>query len=461
MPLTVSQANGQYVVNGVTRDPSVTSPLGRAYFQVGPHLLGYDDNFAEPVIVRAYYDPLQDPGAVRAAARGAVQYIGYLQFMRLSFRGTPIPPDVYGGRLADRAPYTYGDDLRFVDFMGPSDAQLRGIYTPFYPYNALLINGDLTANSDFFYHPLENGSLRTPAVLGTGQSLAASLFGEISPGLSTPADVAKCLTPGNQILLLSPSESDLAQSEAYRIALNSLETTPLPSAPTAGAPLAGLDETQVAAQVIGDYVLLTLPDPEDLGDTVVISTQPRDGGGTDVVVHLISDYDLEGMTGDAARAALWRIREYQLDQGLVDAEDLDDAPSAGRGRSGLLTPPFRFSPGEFALELRYWTLAVAVTSIGARGRLSRYTLSGFTWSAMFQFDEDTGSMDFAAIRQPQLIDNYALTPGLRAFSRARDSMLAADQDIDTSNFTKAAMRRDNFGGGSKLRFVDASGNDLT
>jgi len=457
MALTVSSVNGQYVVNGITRDPSVTAPLGRAYFTAGPHLLGFDDNFAEPVIVRAYYDPSRDPTAQLVYSRNAVQYAGYLQFMRLSFRGTPIPPEVYGGKLADRAPYVYGRDLRFLDFMGPADASLREIYTPFYPYNALLTR-DIRNNSDFFYHPLDNGSLCSAASLGPTQSMAASLFGEIAAGLVTPEDLGPFLTDDKVILVLSPTPGQLAQNEPYRLALNSLETTALSSAPADGPPLAGIDESQIEAQVVGDSVLLTLPDPENLGDTLVIGTRPGTGGGTDVVVHLLTDYDMAELLYDAGRDALWRIREYQVDQGLQDAMDLDTAP-AGLGQSGLNTPPFQFTPGEFALELRYWTIAVAINLVGRR--LTRYMLSGITWAALFQYDEDTGLMNLAAIRRPSLVDGYTFTPGIRAFETALRSMDTAGASIDTSNFTKAAMRRDNFAGGSKLSFVDDSGTPIT
>jgi hypothetical protein len=445
MALTVSSLNGQYVVGGITRDTNVTAPLGREYYRVGPHLLGFDDNFAEPVIVRAYYDPTQDPVAALVYSRNAVEYVGYVQFMQLSFRGTPIPPDVYGGKLADRAPYVYGRDLRFLDFMGPADASLRGIYTPFYPYNALLAN-DIRTNSAFFQHPLPNGSLCSPGNLGTTQSLAASLFGEIAPGLVTPADLASVLTQDNQILVLSPTQQSLAQQEPYRIALNTLEGTDA---------LSGLDESQVAAQLIGDYVLLTLPDPEDLGDTLVISTAPGNNGGTNVVVHLLSDYDMADLFYNAGRLALWRIRQYQVDRGLVDSTDLSmdlDQTPAARGRSGLYTPPFRFSPVEYAVELKYWTAAAAVNTVG--NRVTRYLLSGITWSALFQYDEDTGLMNFSTIKAPRLFDGYQLGPALSAFDNAKRSVNTASARIDTSNFTKAAMARDNFAGGSKLSFIN-------
>lgn len=454
MTLRVASASGQYVVGGITRDPEVTAPLGRAYFQQGAHLLGFDDNFSEPVIMRAYYDPTQDPVVSIAWSRNTISYIGYMQFMRLSFRGTPIPPDVFGGKLAEREPYVFGRDRRFLDFMGPADAKLRGIYTPLYPYNALLTHS-ITSNSDFFYHPLDNGSLCAPGNLGTTQSLGASLFGEISPGLVTRKDVQAVLNDGNLILVLSPSPSELAQSEPYRLALNSLENQALTSAPDDGPPLAGIDESQIEAQVIGDYVLLTLPDPEDLGDTLVIGTKPRDGGGTDVAVHLLSDYEMADLFYDAGRDALWRIREYQIDQGMQVSTDI--ATDGGRGLSGLNTPPFRLTADEFAFELRYWTAAVAINVRGSQ--LSRQILSGITWAALLQYDEDTGLMNFAAIRRPRPLEGCSLTIGLRAFDSALKS--SASASIDTSNFTKAAMRRANFAGGSKLSFVDESGTPLT
>ncbi len=463
MALTVTQAGGQYVVNGITRGTGVSAPLGRQYFQVGAHYVGFDDNFAEPVIVRAYYDPTQDIAARRAVARGMLEWIGYMQFMRLSFRGTPIPPDVYGGRLADRTPYVVKDgDQRFLDFMGPAQARLREITAPFYPYNAMLVTAT-SDNSKFFSHPLPNGSLWSPDTLdalGASQSMAASLFGEVCVGLVTAADLEPYLSDGNLVLRLSPSAQDLAGNEAYQLAWNYLTTTPLPTAPAAGPPLAGLDKSQVAAQLIGDYVLLTLPDPENLGDTLAVSTSPRTGGtgGTDVLVHLLSDYDMEGLFAQAGREALWRIRDYQLGSGTVDSEDLPDAAPSGLGRSGLYTPPFAFTPSEFILELRYWTVAVAVIKT-LEGTLRSLALSGFSWAAMFQFDEDTGSLAFTAVRQPEFVGGFNLSPPLRAFRTAMTQ--AAGASIDTSNFTLAAMRRDNFAAGSKLSFVDGSGRALT
>jgi hypothetical protein len=448
--LTVQQSGGQYVVSGVTSDPSVTAPLGRVYFTAGPHIIGFDDNFAEPVLVHAYYDPAKDGAVTRARLRGTLDYVGYVQFMQMNFRGSPIPPDVYGGRLADRMPYVYGNDLRFVDFMGPAQANARSIVTPFYAYNAMLVNGNIRQNSDLFYHPLENGSLWSPEALGAGQSLVASLAGEICVSLATPADLAPYLTADNQLLVLTPSAEDLASTEPYRLALNSLESTPLPGQDTPA--LAGLVEAQVAAQMIGNYVLLTLPDPENFGDTLVISTAPGLSGGTNVVVNQLTDYDMEDLFGYSGRLALGRIRDYQAAQGLIDSADmmqLDAAPPS-RGHSGLFTPAYSFAPTDVVLELRYWTAAVSVGT-SFTGRLFRHLLSAVTWTAQFQFDEDTGALSFSAVTQPTVTTDCPVTRAFLSFSRAKKQYASAT--IDTSNFTLAAMRRDNFGAGTKLRFV--------
>jgi hypothetical protein len=448
--LTVQQSGGQYVVSGVTSDPSVTAPLGRFYFTAGPHVIGFDDNFAEPVLVHAYYDPAKDGAVTRARLRGTLDYVGYVQFMQMNFRGTPIPPAVYGGRLADRMPYLYGDDLRFIDFMGPAQANARTIVTPLYAYNALLVNGNIRQNSDLFYHPLENGSLWTPQTMGPGQSLVASLAGEICVSLATPADLAPYLTPYNQLLVLTPSAQDLASTEPYRLALNSLETTPLPSQTI--PPLAGLNEAQVAAQMIGNYVLLTLPDPENFGDTLVISTAPGSNGATNVVVNQLTEYDMEDLFGYSGRMALGRIRDYQAAQGPIDSADLirPDAAPPGRGHSGLFTPAYSFAPTDVVLELRYWTAAVSV-STSVTGRTFRHLLNAVTWTAQFQFDEDTGALAFSAVTQPTVTTNCPVTSAFLAFRRARRQY--ANATIDTSNFTLAAMRRDNFAAGTKLRFV--------
>src|SRR3954469_4952115 len=110
MTLTPVRVDDYWYVTGVTSDASIQAPLGRQQFTVGAHRIGFDDRFAEPVIVRAYYDPDADRNAQRLKARPSwdkVDYIGYMQFVELCFDGVRIPPEVFGGRLADRKPYAH------------------------------------------------------------------------------------------------------------------------------------------------------------------------------------------------------------------------------------------------------------------------------------------------------------------------------------------------------------------
>jgi hypothetical protein len=462
MPLTpVQDASGLWNIRGVTPDPAVTAPLGRVRFNVGAHWIGFDDRFSEPVVVRCYYDPTADPMAGWSQRRRPIRYVGYLQFMRLSFRGTPIPPSVYGGRLADRQPYVYGREFRFIDFMGPREAAAINIEHPFYPFNAYLGYGDARPDTAFFVHPLANGSLCSPADQRPDRSLVASLAGEIAPGLITPADVSPYLTDDALLVTYQVPRAELAATEPYRYALNRLKTASPGADP---APLAGLDsqlESQIEAQVIGDYVLLTLPDDEDFGHTLCVSVAAGTGGNDVVRVHLLSSYDTAGMRADAARAALQRIKSFEAGNGgPANADRMEDVAPAGRGRSGLNPSPYTLNPQEFVLELRYWTLAVAYRERPTRITPSRQFLSGITWSALFQFDDDTGQLSFGAISEPQAAPGFEINPGLSAYRTARTAADAARHGIDPSNFTKAAMRRENFGAGTRLRFVDASGTDI-
>jgi hypothetical protein len=461
MSLVLSQVNGQFQLSGITHDPNVLAPLGSHYVQIGPHWFGFDDRFVEPVIVRAYYDVSADIELSEAMEQGRYDYLGYMQFMRLSFRGMVVPPGVYQGQLASRQAYAYGFDQKFIDFMGPADARIRGLDTPAYPFNAMLLDGTLGDYHQFMAYPLVNGSLYGPdtGVLGDRQALAPSLTAEIASGLLVPADVASQLTADNLLLTIPVTNSDLAAAEPYRIALNTLENSPLPGyLPDGGPPLQGLDETGIAGQAVGDYVLLTLPDPENFGNTLVVSTAPRDGGAY-ILVHVLSDYDMEGLTGEAARRALWRINEYQIEEdwNIYDPQDL--SPPDGRGMSGLYTPPYALAANEVALVLDYWTVLVGVRGGRTRARPGTVMLSAVNWAALFQFDEDTGQMNLSAIRVPDRTLMFDLASGLAAYEAALREQTGAT--IDVSNFTRAAMRRDNFAAGRTIRFVNIFGTPLT
>jgi hypothetical protein len=185
--------DGGWQLRGVVAD-GVPAPLGRFYWRVGPHFLGIDDSWEQPVLARAYYDPARDTSQ-RAA--GVARFLGYMQFVQVLFGGIPVRPDGCGGLFADRGPYV-ADDCTFVDFMGPADALaatggpvLSGeqgpVLNPFYAYNGALPARPASA-LDFGSVPRRNGSLLFPP--GTdipNRARAASLVAAVSPGLQQPA----------------------------------------------------------------------------------------------------------------------------------------------------------------------------------------------------------------------------------------------------------------------------------
>jgi len=463
MTLTVSRSqDGQYVLSGTERGSIASVPLGQRYFKVGAHWIGFDDRFVEPLIVRAYYDP-DDPEARRLAKLAA--FTGYLQVMRISAGNTTIAPSIYGGRLADRQVYLYREN-RFLDFMGPASALIHGVTRPLYPYNAMLIDGRLSEDAHFCAAGLANGSLYSPAdytaqldeQLGLPQSAVASLVTEVAPGLVTSADVAKALQGAIELTPLTPSARDLAGKEAYRYALDWLKTTPLPG--STAPPLQDLDESQVIAELIGDYVLLTLPDTFD-GATLVIQAEARPGG-TIVHVWSLSDYDMEDLVADKAGQLLWRVREAQLDAAAVLPVPATDGGSPGWGHRGLWTPPDGTTPGLPGLiELRYWTVPVAYRKVndGKRGTsLVPYQLDPITWAVLFEYSSITEQLTLSSIGVPEPA-SMKISGALKVFQSALSAKSASTALIDTSNFTKAAMRRDTFARGT-LRFVDKRGAEV-
>lgn len=474
MSLFLSQdSDGKYQLAGVANDPSVVVPLGRRYFHVGAHWIGFDDSFELPVVVRAYFDPAADPAAVRELMKPpGLTFIGYMQFMQLSFRGAPFPPGVYGGQLATRQPYAFGLVHQFIDFMGPSDARRLRIEDPFYPYNAMLVDGNegMRRPADFGVIGLPNGALYLPGNSASRGATVASLIGEIAPGLLTPQGVTRCLTPANLLLTIS-NPDELSTTEPYRIALDWLKTKPLLNNPD-GDPtevwLADLDESQVSAQVVGDYTLLTLPDPEEFSYTLVVYTKQRSDGGEDVLVNLLSEYDMAGPTANAARELLWRIKPYLNSVNLapigVDGRTdtrVNQAPT-GRGYGGLYSPPYTLAPSDFCIELTYTTIPIGYSAerTPTRGNPRYRVFTGLTWSTLFQYDEDTGRLTLSAVAQPTEKRGFDVLPAVTQFNTAWQAPAAARQAIDKTNFTEATMRRDNFAAGNKLRFIDSSGDYL-
>ncbi|MFL5664529.1 MAG: hypothetical protein ACJ8BW_24750 [Ktedonobacteraceae bacterium] len=442
MVLTPVQMNGQWFMNGLTQDQRDPFPMGRRIFRPGngPHFVGFDDSFTEPIIVRAFYDPSQDP-----VMTNPYEFAGYIQFMQLNFKGTPIPPEVYGGMLADRTPYSDASpDYHFVDFMGPRDVNLRGFFEPFYAYNGSLLDGTLRQYSDFQRHPLPNGSLFYPQTTGPGLSLCASLSAEIATSLITESDIASWLTTDNLIYSIECSKQQLAQMEPYQIALNYLQSPP--------RELQGVGPADVAGQVVGQYVLISLPNYENMSPRLCISTRDQ-GEKVFVDIHLFGYADVESLEEETVMEALTRIYDFLEKRGIHYPGASNNAPD-GRGQGGLLAAPFKLNPAEFCIELKYWTLVFAKRTHNLR-RIPRFQLlNGFTWSALFQYDDDVRGLTLSSILEPELVHAYDWLKPYQAF---RAALFNQNDSIDTSNFTKAAMRRDNLGTGVKLRFIDRSG----
>jgi hypothetical protein len=480
MALSVEKnaTDGIYYVSGVTGQ-NVPYPIGRRYFKCGQHHVGFDDSFSESLVVKAFYDPEGGENLPPG------QYIGYMQFMQLSFAGQPIPPQVYGGQLADRAPYVSRgawEPYVFVDFMGPHHANLykpsdnldsddADSFEPFYAYNGLLYAQQSLSKIQLSGHPMPNGSFIFPFVRDDTQSLAASLFAEVPLSLITESDVRELLSDEggaiseeNLIAPIPVTPQQLAAAEAYQIAFAHLTRE--------GEMLEGLEYPDVSGQVVGDFVLITLPDSEEFTPTLCVATGFKVGqqyvigrqhaqGQQYVLAFLISYYDMASMREAAALAALDRIYTFTSENDISLPNFVEVRPAeggSGRGSRGLMTPRFNLSPGGFHIELKYWTIAVAGMRYMPRMRRTRtQPVSGFTWSALLSYDADRRSLDLTSISAPRPINSFDyLTPVNRYFDALADAGLR-DMKIDVSNFTKAAMRRQNFGAAVKPDYIDFAG----
>lgn len=445
-PTTVQ--DGIYYVNGLAQG-AAPFPMGRLYYEVAGHQVGFDDSFGEPLVFKAVYE------ASPTALNGMDAYFaGYIQVMQMCFRGFPVPPSVYGGRLADRMPYVTNASgkYRFVDFMGPRDAALRlvpdtEVGDPFYAFNAMLTGGTFNTSADFAPHPLTNGSLYFARDnVSANQSRAVSITAEVSVGLKTKETITPWLTNDALVESVSATAQDLGQKEPYQIALDYLRGT--------GQPLQGLQNSDIGAELVPPYVLLTLPDPENERSVLCVSPpQPSIDGSSVVPVHRLWEDDLDSAQEDAAAQALINANDFLLDNGRVP----DNATGGARGGGGLLRSPFALKTDEYLLELRYWTSVVLCLPpkslrLGETGSNRLHLLSTITWSVLFQWDEDTRRLVRVGIRKPKKESSFSLTGVRTRFRQAVAS--ATDTDtIDTSNFTLAAMRRDNFGASNKIGVV--------
>jgi hypothetical protein len=473
MALGIEQLqNGQWGVTGITEEQIAPFPLGRRYFRPGngPHYVGFDDSFAEPVIVKAFYDPAAD--ADRLGQLRSYDYIGYMQFMQIFFAGQSIPPQVYGGRMADRAPYVSDSEgFQFIDFMGPTDAKLRGITNPFYAFNGALLTQVTPTPQNFAVHPLPNGSLYYPAIIDDNRSLCASLMAEVSTNVITAADLKAAFDSEEPIFEVTCSAQQWANKEAYQIVLEYLRVVPESREALALArgdrieqypavwnnDLAGVDNSELVGEVIGEYTLIRLPSDENLAPYLCVTSS----SDRKIKAFLFDYYTMASLREDVVMRTLYNIDDYFQENGIVVPPDSDLIPPTGtRGLSGLTPVPFKLSPGRFFIELKYHTAAVVCRLRVMRNAPHLELLSGFVWSAIFAFDQDSRTLTLDAIVEPELFSSANLQPLYDRYVLAVNDVNLSKATIDTSNFTKAAMRRDNFGAGAKLTFLNKSGQPL-
>ncbi|MFI6318737.1 hypothetical protein ACIBG8_14515 [Nonomuraea sp. NPDC050556] len=453
MALTEIERAEGFFLTGVSADVEEVY-LGTHQCSVGPHHIAFDDNFSDPVVMRAFYDPDAYP------TTPSNLIVGYIQFVQVLILGEPIPPGVFNEWWKSRTPYATkvrpsdrikdkALDQTFVDFMDPWHA--NAIPLPWYALNGYMRNGVWPTPENYFAHPRPNGSLYRVAGR-TGLSQVASIVSGVTADLMNASDVA-AMIEGVKPLCEIPTLTGETR-EAYRIAIDHLTDNAVESDDPEDAPLLdGVDVTQMAAKVVGEFVLLTIPDAEDadekFGPTLVIRFHSV-SGSRKVVVHLVSEHDMTTTYAAVATQALWRIFEYLRDENkLADRHWKAALDARGRGRGGLERDPFKLKPSDLAVELKHTTMAVS-----SSGRTTRdaKVLSGFTWSAMLRYSDDTSLLECAAIRKPKLLEGFNLQLGLDAYLAARTTT-KIDYPVDVSNFTMAAMRRENFAAGTKVNYL--------
>lgn len=187
--------------------------------------------------------------------------------------------------------------------------------------------------------------------------------------------------------------------------------------------------------------MLTLPDPEELGDALVVHTDRGPAGEPVVVVRVLPAYDLTVLKTDTGNDLLWRIQGHADRTGMR----LPYPPARrGWGTSGLHSPPFRPPAEHYPLQLRYWTATIGVSGGGSR------VLSCFTWALLFQYEEIGGRFIASALDEPQMVDGFDWHAAVTGLHKAQHTSPGAV--IDPTNFTAAALWRQPYTGGPKLQF---------
>ena len=139
--------------------------------------------------------------------------------------------------------------------MGPSDAVAAGAGLPLYPFNGSLLG---RRTEDLFGNSAPSGSLWSPVPRADPQSTVASLFANVAPGLLTRDRLAEVVADLPELVRIAPSANLDAEYPAYRIALEYLMAVPLEGSTVPW--LNRLVPTAVEAELIGELMVLTLPD---------------------------------------------------------------------------------------------------------------------------------------------------------------------------------------------------------
>ncbi|WP_285591197.1 hypothetical protein [Herbidospora sp. NBRC 101105] len=431
----MERSTGTYLKGVVAGDDEVY--LGRIARQVGDHWVGFDDSFAMPVM-RAF---CRAPEKLRPEP---YFHLGYMQFAQVNVYGVAVPPSVFVPHWKEREAYVWDEHTQqYLDFMGPAEARARDVSAPFYAFNGQQRKERLREEA-YYYHGRPNGSLLqiNPFVpeTGTGLSRCASIVCEVDLELLSGADVAELVKGWEPLVVIDRKTGE----EPYRTALTHLRANPLPDAePEDTDPVIDeiVGDSDIVARVIGEYVLLEMPDPEHLGSTLCVSATT-----TKITVHALSAYDVKSAR-DRAVAEMWdRLYDHLASVNSLPAGRVD--------KTGDL-PCLRPRPGDFAVELRYTTVLAGLarrTVTRSTGGGRREALSAFTWSALAQFDEVSGDFGLTAIRLPAEV-GFSMDPVSKMWLDVKTMSRYDGLSIDLSHFTRAAIARDGFASRGGLREV--------
>ena len=468
LQLVADQTTGFASVTGVT-SAGAGLRLGRnaTSTSVGAHFLGFDTAYGSLVLVNAAYDPALEPtGSDARRALATCSFAGYVQLLRLSFLGQPIPPSLFAGALAERMPYAalqdFGDRYEFVDFMGPAQVNARRTpsqaFHPFFALNAMLFEdiGSLDGLAGF---PHRNGSLLRAAQRGPHDAQAATLSDSVSISELTEDVVARWAGAAKVIASAPVTARQLATTNVALLALQTIAaTTTLPARERA---LAAEDITR--ARQIGRYTLLSVANLENEEPVLCVHVEGS-GGAARLEVRLFTYDVVEDAEEDATTALFARIADFFAEQNIRLPAQTEPPPRFGKGRSGLDADPFPSLSGP-CLELRGRTVAFGMPLRSVRSHVHGIVpLSGVQWSLVWSFSRDQHRFELADIPRPTAVpypDSLVFSGALNRYYETIDKPEYAGAEIDTTSFAQAELDTVAFGENAKKRkFVSSGDTDV-